>query len=219
MGKKSIDITGQKFNKLTAIKFSHRDKYRCAIWFFKCDCGKKIQISGISVRKGATKSCGCFKKEYLHKRMTTHGQTINGDSGSYRSWLALKNRCNRDKNYIGITYCKEWKYFENFYRDMGDRPKGFSLDRIDSSKDYSKENCRWVSPQQQARNCRKTTKKCQSKFKGVNYCKKQDKFRARIGINYKRIHLGWFKTEIEAAKSYNKAAKKYFGKFAKLNDV
>jgi hypothetical protein len=75
-------------------------------------------------------------------------------SSTYRSWINLRSRCKTDKDYItkGITVCDRWNTFENFYADMGDRPDGLTIDRIDGAKGYSPDNCRWATYKQQNRN-------------------------------------------------------------------
>lgn len=77
----------------------------------------------------------------------------------YRTWASMKDRCTnkRSKEYKsyggrGIELCKRWMGFDNFYRDMGERPDGLSLDRIDNNKGYSPSNCRWATASQQSRN-------------------------------------------------------------------
>jgi hypothetical protein len=84
-----------------------------------------------------------------HKINQTHGKSW---SGAWRSWTCMKQRClnaNCSKYQVyggrGITICNEWLKFENFYRDMGDRPAGYSIDRINNDGNYEKDNCRWVS--------------------------------------------------------------------------
>lgn len=89
----------------------------------------------------------------------THGMT---DTPEYNSWSAMRQRCNKRKSkvreeYVGrnITVCPEWQAsFHAFYRDMGPRPEGKTLDRIDNDKGYYPDNCRWASPVEQARNSR-----------------------------------------------------------------
>lgn len=75
---------------------------------------------------------------------------------TYKSWSEMKYRCGNKKRkyWQNIKYCKEWELFENFFKDMGERPKGTTLDRIDVYKDYCKENCRWATYEEQENNKR-----------------------------------------------------------------
>ena len=154
MNNKYKDITGQRFNKLTAIKFSHNGNSG-AYWEFLCDCGK-IKIIRLScVKDNTTKSCGCYKRNLRIK----HGLY---NSSIYSCWNHMINRCNNkdDHNYKnyggrGIKICDEWLKIENFYKDMGDCPKNMTLDRINNDGNYCKENCRWATKKQQNRNYRR----------------------------------------------------------------
>ena len=88
-----------------------------------------------------------------------HGHNLKGFvSPTYRTWCAMKNRCGENGVYKKVTFCKRWSVFKNFLEDMGERPEGKTLDRIDNSKGYSPENCRWATSSEQQRNRRDTRK-------------------------------------------------------------
>lgn len=129
----------------------------------------------------------------------------------YRKWVSMLQRCSNKNhpNYkryggAGITVCAPWLDFSNFLNDMGIPEKGLSLDRIDNSKGYFKENCRWVSRKVQSEN-RGTPRNNTSGFKGVWFDKRRDRFVARIKHNRKTIFLGSFATGEEASKKYQEA--------------
>lgn len=138
-----IDITGQRFGRLTAIQFSHFDKSGTH-WLFRCDCGSEKVIKGNVVRRGNSTSCGCLWRPHSHK--------LKGiASPTYVVWMGMKARCGNPKatDYHlyggrGIKVCQRWLKFPGFLEDMGVRPEGTQLDRIDNDKGYSQDNCRWV---------------------------------------------------------------------------
>lgn len=160
-GQNRKDLTGQRFGRLTVLKYSHSNNGR--LWQCQCDCGVIKDIVGYELLSGKTKSCGCLKRERIIKRSTTHGKRKTPE---YDIWVAMRFRCNNpnDKSYPsyggrGIKVCEDWQKFENFIRDMGYRPgKEYSLDRIDVNGNYCKENCRWATTEQQANNKRDTRK-------------------------------------------------------------
>lgn len=149
---------GQKFGRLTAVDVSRSADWKVQ---FVCDCGKPVRLSPSKVIRGHTLSCGCLRKDSFRSVITTHGKS---GSGAHRSWKDMMQRCHNPSNQDygdyggkGITVCAEWRNsFEQFHADMGDRPSGASIDRIDGSKGYSKDNCRWADKWTQASN-RKTT--------------------------------------------------------------
>lgn len=157
------DISGMRFGSLVVMKFvgtySIRHSHE-AMWKCLCDCGKTTVASGKLMRNGNTRSCGCAIARKAAERLTTHGMSR---SDEYIIWRNMKERCYNEKNTgyknygaRGIKMCQEWENsFLSFYKDMGDRPsKKHSIERLDGDADYTKENCVWALPQQQARNKR-----------------------------------------------------------------
>ncbi|KKM98992.1 hypothetical protein LCGC14_1152420 [marine sediment metagenome] len=159
--RKRIDLVGQKFGRLVVLQFIDKNKWRSSFWLCRCDCGKEKIILGDSLKNGDTKSCGCLNIE----KLTKHGHcNKNGKSSEiYAIWQSMIQRCTNPNhkayyNYggRGITVCKRWKNsFENFFKDMGESPKGYSIDRIDNDDNYCKSNCRWVTRKEQMRNTRR----------------------------------------------------------------
>ena len=155
------DLTGQRFGRLVVESRSGSNKRGLAIWQCRCDCGNTVHIVGANLRgtvhhKG-TKSCGCLMAELSKERLTTHGMTHS--SLSYKTWIVMRRRCNDPKHskykYYGgkgITVCERWSDFGNFHADMGERPRGMTIGRVDNSKGYSPDNCKWVTWTEQQNN-------------------------------------------------------------------
>ena len=162
-------MEGLTFGRLTVLECIGVNNKKGAIWLCSCDCGNTIHVYRDTLVQGYTKSCGCLVSAVAKvngRKTKTHGhRRVDGKATpEYRAWRAMKGRClnTAHKDYpkygaAGITLCEEWHKFENFLADMGTRPAGTSIDRIDNTKGYSPDNCRWASPKQQSRN-RKSNK-------------------------------------------------------------
>lgn len=158
MGRKIIDLTGKKFNRLTVLKMvEDRNGHTQISWVCKCLCGIIVIVRGGHLRGGHTQSCGCLKAETFN--CFKHGKC---NTREYKSWDSMKQRClnPNDDNYKyygvrGIKICDRWKdSFKNFLEDLGERPDGHTLDRINNEGNYEPKNCRWSNPSQQTRNQR-----------------------------------------------------------------
>ena len=167
MKKVRENIQGQRFGRLTALRYDHTNKNNNAVWECQCDCGRKMLTMTASLKSGNTKSCGCLHNEQLSQRRKTHGESR---SRLHIVWKGMLQRCNNanKKNYHnyggrGIKVCSEWQNSFEAFRDWamanGYNPEAkrgeCTLDRIDVNGNYCPENCRWITNAEQQRNKRK----------------------------------------------------------------
>lgn len=156
-----IDLTGQKFGKLTVLELANV-KMSHAYWRCQCTCGGTCEVQSSRLKNNTTKSCGCLRGG----RTAIHGDARKGNKTSeYMAWISMKHRCLNPKaqRWIyyggrGIGVCRRWLGklgYEKFLADLGRKPfSDYSLDRIDNNKGYTPTNCRWATHAQQMKNRR-----------------------------------------------------------------
>jgi len=196
--KRRLHPEGHDFGRLTCIRqvdppesvANDGNKY----YLCQCSCGNEAVVQLSNLLSGGTKSCGCLHSEVVAERMrllnTTHGMS---DTSEYSIWNDMINRCTNEKlpNYDnyggrGIKVCDRWlNSFENFYTDMGDRPIGMSLDRIDNNGDYAPDNCRWATWREQSRN-RRSNRLIEGKPM-VEWCEDNNLSRDAVGQRLYRL--------------------------------
>lgn len=187
------DLSGKKFGRLLVIKKATGNGP--SKWLCLCDCGEKRTVYQGNLLSRGSGSCGCLQREVAKASHLKHGKSI---SPEYESWSAMRNRClnkNAD-NYSryggrGILVCDRWlESFSNFYSDMGPRPSGTSLGRIDNDGNYCPENCKWESCFHQSRNKSNNVK---ITLNGMTKCMSDwDRFLGfRVGTILDRTRRGW----------------------------
>lgn len=152
-------MIGEIYGKWTVIKESSdkpQKNSRAKFYECKCECGNVSIIRSDQLKSGRSKGCkDCYKIKF--KKMVTKHSLHN--SSTYGIWRGIHKRCKllshpsyRWYGAKGVKVCERWSKFESFLEDMGERPEGLQIDRIDTHGDYTKENCRWVTPKENQNN-------------------------------------------------------------------
>jgi hypothetical protein len=193
------EIIGKRFGLLEVREYTRSDLRSNRYYLCECDCGTVKEVRLDHMKRGSIASCRCAQREAVSASLTKHGNARVGHATrEYHTWQNMKARCTnpRDAGYRnygarGIQVCGRWMdSFENFLDDMGHRPEGRSLDRIDVNGDYEPSNCRWATIRQQARN---TTRNVRLTHNGKTQCVAD--WADELGIKrftlMARLHRGW----------------------------
>ena len=179
-------------------------------YFCRCSCGETATVYAMHLRSGRSESCGCLRGEQIGERSTKHNQAHRGEQTStYRTWCSMWSRTRATKGEMfkkygsrGITVCERWLNFENFLADMGERPTGMTIDRVDNDGNYEPGNCRLATDSQQQHNTRLSSQNT-SGIRGVH--RNGRKWVAQISVNGVQMKIGAFNDMQSAGRAYRAA--------------
>ena len=195
---------------------------------------KRVPVKGI---KKTCEACeivfyvypSASAQKYCSMKCRPGGRTVHSGCKTriYSIFRSMKSRCQSPGNTHfqhyggrGIVVCDEWSTSFVAFRDwsfLNGYKEGLVIDRIDTNSGYCPSNCRWVTPSDNKKNIRKKSSAKSSQYKGVWWSTQAKRFQSAIRVNNKRVHLGSFKREIDAAIAYDAAARKYYGEFSHCN--
>lgn len=164
MSSNLVDITNRQFGNWLVKGIAGKNKWKQILWHCECVCGTSAILIGTSLKAGLSRKCLKCRNNKFSVDNIQHGHSrsnLGKGSREYSSWAGMRNRCNSissDKYYLyggrGIKVCERWSKFASFLEDMGHRPEGQTLDRIDVNGDYEPTNCKWSTCKEQASNRR-----------------------------------------------------------------
>lgn len=159
------NLSGKTFGRLRAIRPAYKNDKRNWVWFCECECGETLYVAGACLTNGHTKSCGCWKlsvaAEKIKERSLKHGAS---KTRLYRIWCQMRRRCSKpsDPSYKwygakGISVCDAWSYYPTFltWSSNNGYREGLTIDRIDSAGNYTPENCRWITNEENVSRARR----------------------------------------------------------------
>lgn len=205
MGPLHTDLSNQQFNNLLVIERDFSKKGKNSYWICKCLlCDSLTTISRPSLRSGDNKDCGCQKSNKISQANTTHGMS---KSPTWKSWFTMRRRIRQGvahhPTYERMYIDPRWEDFNNFLDDMGERPEGCTIDRIDNTKGYYKENCRWATHKEQ---CQNKSNNITLTFNGKSQCLKEWSRELNIDYSclYSRFKSNWTTEKILTTPSGSK---------------
>ncbi len=187
---RQLNLSGIRFGRLVAIEKTEWRKNNRVVWRCICDCGNESFVASSNLTFAHTKSCGCLQIDIV----TKHDASATPE---YKAWYSMLQRCNDPEHKSfnrygarGITVCERWQELRNFLDDMGTRPSGMTLERINNDEGYSKDNCKWATRSEQQRN---TSLNRMLTFNGETMC--VVRWGERIGLTgaqiRDRLRIGW----------------------------
>lgn len=193
------DLTGERFGRLVVMERAGSKNGRAA-WLCRCDCGGEKVVSAAELSKGSTRSCGCLGREQRKQvaRRQCHDFSRANMMSERKTWENMIARCHypKHRSYYayganGVEVCPQWREsFEQFVRDMGRRPAGHTIDRIDSTGDYTPENCRWADIRTQANN-KKSNRRLTHDGETLTVSQWAERVGMKTATLFARLRLGW----------------------------